>query len=96
MTEMIPISEIDLLIKGLEALQPKDRDLWNTVNDYRADMIYAFKELRKKAIPAVSHSKIDEKIKELEPLKDEYTCRCMCDHWSKDAIEILEDLKNEN
>jgi|KBSMisStandDraft_5_1062788.scaffolds.fasta_scaffold3557550_2 hypothetical protein len=89
--KMIPISEIDLLIKELkDSFDGTDAVIVRRVH-YGTEVL---EKLRKKTIPAIPISKIDEKINSLE-VENNYCYECGIDY-QEYAKEILSDLKNEN
>jgi hypothetical protein len=83
LTDMIPISEIDSLIKELE----EHHEYIVTGNDCVEYALFELKKLLRKPIPAISIEKIDENITHLEDhgIRIEYD--------DVDVIEMLEDLK---
>jgi len=105
MTEMIPISEIDKLIKAAEDSDKTPLDKFTqrwTDHDMGVTTQYAvlshLRGLQEKAVPAVTEEKIDAKIKEYDEMrKEDYkvygenATQFRCDG----AIKALEDLKNE-
>ena len=84
--EMIPISEIDKLITGLE----------NKLYEWRNfQVVELLKKIKQKAIPAIPISKIDAKIKELRETPDQFGSSIYYYHSEviKRVYEELEDLK---
>ena len=88
--EMIPISEIDSILKRYDRMSGIEFYGWDTYED----LIHELEELKQKAIPAIPISKIDEKINSLE-VENNYCYECGIDY-QEYAKEILSDLKNEN
>ena len=85
---MIPISEIDKLITGLE----------NKLYEWRNfQVVELLKKIKQKAIPAIPISKIDAKIKELRETPDQFGSSIYYYHSEviKRVCEELEDLKKE-
>jgi len=92
--KMIPISEIDETIKDFKAIAKYD-PIEDPITKYIANVVIpTLEQLRKKAIPAIPISKIDEKINSLE-VENNYCYECGIDY-QEYAKEILSDLKNEN
>jgi len=86
--KMIPISEIDSLITGLE----------NKLYEWRNfQVVELLKEIKQKAIPSIPISKIDEKIKEYQKRNVDIKNSSMCiPEWLENneiRILALEDLK---
>jgi|SRR6185503_6985490 len=86
MTEMIPISEIDKLIKAAEDMDKTSLDTFiKRWTDFevgsltRAAVLSHLRGLEEKAIPSIPISKIDEKIKDFkaiakyDPIEDPIT-----------------------
>ena len=82
MTEMIPISEIDSILKRYDRMSGIEFYGWDTYED----LIHELEELKQKAIPAIPISKIDILIKWFEYNKDK-------SFLSYEIISHLEDLK---
>jgi hypothetical protein len=92
LTDMIPLSEIDKTIEKILDSETNYRDF---------EVVHILTNLSKKAIPAVSHEKINEKIafKKEGLMKIQMLQIHSVPEWIepvlKDMITMLEELKND-